>query len=187
MKRLDYQILIILFVAGLLSGGAIAIGSATGVQDAQEGQTLEAAARSNIASILLYRRGAMVTNPEQDVVWLNPPAGELGPEDSMSTQTFLALAVPPGSNDRDLYRIDAKISPQGRLFDDSWIVNLTRTEGADDNQLTSSGTLVATVVSYAQKVTAIEIRDFAGEKSHEMGIENWNRLALLGNQITNLE
>ena len=171
----DARLRIILFVAGLLLG-AETIHSRS-VQDAEpaiSNETLDAAVRRNVASILLERRNVRVLDTNRDVYWLHSPPGELSLGDTLETHTFVALGVPPeagpNSEQRDLYRLDARVTPYGMTFDDSWIVNLTRTSQADDSNLTVDGDLVATLVLYEGIPTAIEVRDFTGEDPAVVGL-----------------
>jgi hypothetical protein len=158
---------------------------------ATAGETLDAAVRRNVASILLERRGVRVLSPDRDIRWMSAPSGELALSDALHTHTFVALGVPPesgsDSRNRDLYRLNARVTPFGLVFDDSWIVNLTQTSQADDSSLTITGDLVATLVVYQGIPTAIEVRDFSGEDPKVVGTEDWGAIRKAGNIVTNLE
>lgn len=186
MQPIDSRIRITLFVAGLLVGAQVLAGGAwDDVRPAESGETLEGAVRRNVAAILKHRRGAVVADPGRDVRWIQPPDGDLGLTDSFGVQTFVALATPPGHAGRDLYRLEARVTPYGVVFDDGWIVNLTNTRLADDSLLTVHERQVATAVHYEGKLTAVEIRDLKGEDPELMA--GRSRLARIGNAITNLE
>ena len=188
MAPFDFRLRLVLFVAGILIGSmGPALSRVSATKEAEASDTLDAAVRRNVATVLLERRGATVHDPETDVAWVDAPAGDLGLLDAMKRQTFVALASPPGRKARDLWRLEAKVTPYGNVIDAAWIVNLTRTAGADDDALSVDGTRVATAVRDGGKVTAIEVRDLAGEDPARAGTSGWSRAARLENAITNLE
>ena len=188
MTTLDARLRIILFVAGLLFGGmAASYVSFDAVQAAQEGETLDAAVRRNVAAILFATHGATVRDPQTDILWFDAPGGNPGLMQTFEPYTFLILAQPAGEKHRDLYRMDARVTPYGVVFDPAWTVNLTNTAQADDGHLTQHGTKVATTVTYQDRLVAVEVRDLAGEDPERAGIADWSRIRLMGNAITNLE
>ncbi len=187
MTPLDSRLRLTLFIAGLLLGSRVYMDTPATVTAADEGETLETAVRRNVAALLEHEHGAVVANPETDVVWIDPPPGNVGVFDTMDRQTFALLATPAGGKARDLYRMEARISPYGRVFDPRWIVNLTHTTGADDSSIATSGTRVATAVRWGGVVIGIDVRDLAGEDPERAGIADWSRTRLLGNAVTNLE
>ncbi len=189
MTTTDTRIRVFLFIAGLLLGAeAMQPRTVLNTRPAIDGETLDAAVRRNVANILFERRGIKVQTPETDVCWVNAPEGGLELAHTLTDQTFVVLGIPPHSDEnRDLYRVTARVTPFGMTFDDSWIVNLTRTVQADDSLLVSNGNQVATVVFYSGAPTAIEVRDFLGEDPNRVGTDTWGLLRRIGNWVTNLE
>ncbi len=188
MKPLDFRLRVVLFVAGILLGTAIpSLGRSPAVSAAVAGESLESAVRRNVAAVLLERRGAVVKDPERDVLWVDAPKGALGLTDALRVQTFVALATPPGHLGRDLYRLEARVTPYGVVFDDRWIVDLTQSQLGDDAAIATSGSLVASAVFDEGRLTAVELRDLAGERPDRVETTDFSLVRRLGNWVTNLE
>ena len=145
MTTTDTRIRVFLFIAGLLLGAeAMQPRTVLNTRPAIDDETLDAAVRRNVANILFERRGIKVQTPETDVRWVNAPEGGLELAHTLKDHTFVVLGIPPHSDEnRDLYRVTARVTPFGMTFDDGWIVNLTRTVQADDSLLVSNGSQVA--------------------------------------------
>ncbi len=184
MRPLDTRLRTIALVAGLVLGSELmARTRVDGVTAAAEGETLDGAVRRNVARILSERRGAEVLEPARDVVWLDAPTGDLGLWSSTRRFSFAALAVPPGSGKaRDLFRLDARVTPYGVVFDDGWIVNLTGSKDADDGHLAAHGPWVATSVAWGGQTLAFELRDLRGAPGSSQSL-----LRRLGDTVTHLE
>ncbi|XXY50395.1 hypothetical protein WME91_04525 [Sorangium sp. So ce269] len=85
--------------------------------------------RSTALAAELAERG-IVAAPG-DVVWVDPPRGELSPFGVRSR------AVARGAvrgEPTDLYLVDTRLSPEGVLLDVSGVHNLTETSGADESK-----------------------------------------------------
>ncbi|MFT5433539.1 MAG: hypothetical protein ACI9OJ_004245, partial [Myxococcota bacterium] len=162
-------------------------GDTESVTPAVAGETLDAAVRRNVAATLQTTHGLTISDAQTDVRWLDPPTGDLGVFDSTDVHVFVLLASREAAAPRDLYRLEARITPFGVVFDSGWVVNLTRTDGADDSALEVDGQRVATAVRYGGQVTAVEVRDLSGEDPVRAGTSDWSGTRLVGNRVTNLQ
>jgi len=101
----------------------------------------EAADRSTALTQALARRG-LVAEPA-DVLWVDPPrgiGGTLGPGRRALVRGAQAAADP-----RDLFLVDAELSPEGVLLGVRGVHNLTETSGADESRPVHRGEIAAYV------------------------------------------
>ncbi|MBT9558278.1 MAG: hypothetical protein IV100_19750 [Myxococcales bacterium] len=189
MTASDARTRIAALVLGVILGSEVASSSRIeAVTPAAGDETLDSAIRRNVATILNERRGIRVLDPEADVRWLTAPEGEMGALGTTTHHVFAVLGtVGRESCNRDLYRLEARVTPYGVVFDDGWIVNLSHTADADEGNLVARGLSVATTVSWGGRVLAVEVRDLAGENRERTGAATWGLLRGIGESITNLE
>ncbi len=187
MTALDSRLRIVLLVAGIYAGALVVPEGGARVTAAENGESLDQAVRRNVATMLDHHRKATVLDPQRDVVWVAPPMGDLKLFDTLDSQVFVALATPRGSTERDLFKLEARVTPYGRIYEVRRVINLTRTRAADDAMLTVRGSKVASAVRYQGRVVGIDVRDLRGEVPARVGTEDWGRMRRLGNEITNIE
>ncbi|MFT7626104.1 MAG: hypothetical protein ACI9WU_005297 [Myxococcota bacterium] len=187
MTAVDGRLRLILLVAGIYVGGLVVPEGGQHVTAAAAGETLESAIRRNVGSFLEHQRAATVSDPNRDVAWIDAPDGDLGIWDTLDHQMFMVLAAPRGTEKRDLFRMEARVTPYGRIFDVTRVVNLTRTAAADDSALVVSGHRVATAVRYGGRIVGIDVRDLTGEVADRVGTADWGRARRIGNMVTNIE
>jgi len=157
------------------------------VRPAADGERVQDAVRKNVAALLMETRQLRVIESDTDVAWINGPPGRPSLRDAFAHHTFVALAVPEGGAARDLYRLEARVSPSGLVFDAAWVVNLTRSSHSDDAALDVNGTRVATAALYDGQLAALEVRDLSGEDPQVTGVDTWTFWQRMGDRISNLE
>ena len=143
---------------------------------------LLAAWQASAAAALNHRTGATVMSPKADVAFLDPPS-------LFRRGRVVALATPLNGRYRDLWRFEARATPNGRIFDVAWAVNLSRTSDANDRLLAVApdAPWAATAIFVDDQLAAVEVRDFAGVSAERDGTATWPWLQRAMAAITNAE
>ncbi|HEY3233152.1 MAG TPA: hypothetical protein VGJ84_00455, partial [Polyangiaceae bacterium] len=115
-----------------------------------------------------------------EVYWLDTPTGALT---RVRRARAIARAQRPGEL-ADIYLLDVKLSPEGRLLDLDGSYNITDTSAVDERNPAVSGPRVAWVIQSGGKVSGVHYADLRGETPAP---KVWSALAVWQNQLTNLQ
>ena len=175
----------LLIVIGATIAMATAARSGTVVDDSSANE-LTTRVRENLASTL-RARGFHVRDPAMDIAPVGSPAIPRSVVGALGRRLFVALASTAPDTPRDLYRLEARTTRDGGVVAVDWIVNLSRSERADDALLAVEGHRVATAVSWEGQLAALEVRNLSGEDPVIAGTADWPFWQRTGDRIANLE
>jgi hypothetical protein len=154
-------------------GGALA--TVRGVEIADCAATPEASLAHALA-----KRG--LTCEAGDVTWMGSPGGVLA---SVLGGGRAVVRASAGSEPSDLYLVDVRRSPEGRLLavGDTW--NLTGTSGVDESRPIVRGTRVAYATSADGLYTGVHVLDLAGRAPGKTA--DFTRMQRAQAALTNLQ
>jgi hypothetical protein len=133
-----------------------------------------------LASYLSQRRG--LACGEEDVVWLSGPRGVHGT--IFGGAKALVRAIDRGEP-ADLYLVETRLSPDGKLVDvgDTW--NVTRTTGVDEGRPLLRGSIVAYATSVDGIFTGVQSLDVNGRPPSQY--TDFTRLQRWQTAVTNFQ
>ena len=114
---------------------------------------------------------------EADVAFLSPP--NVG----LSARLAFALARPSPDEPRDLYLVEARVAPTGRVLAVGGVTNVSRSIGADETGLVVRRPFAAYATVTEAGVVAVTVLDTRGEdRSLTKG---WSAFGRFANRVTN--
>jgi len=136
--------------------------------------------RSAALATSLNARGLACS--EDDIAWLDGPHGVHG---SLFGKAKALVRASAHGEPADLYLVNTRLAPNGRLLDvgDQW--NVTRTTGVDESRPIARGRLVAYATSVDGIATGVHTIDLTGKSPAEYA--DFSRLQRWQLTITNLQ
>ena len=123
----------------------------------------------------LAQRG--LTMEPEAVAWIGD-GGVLQPQG-------VVFVASDGGAPRDVYFALARVTGGGAVLDLTWLTNLTRSPGADDQRLVQSGHYAAYVSEVRGRYEAVTVLDLRGEPAE--ATRGWSTLSKVQNRITNVQ
>jgi hypothetical protein len=144
----------------------------------------EPSASAAVADVLTARGFACTAD---DVTWTIGASG-LGGARSYGARAIVR-ATPP-DEPHDLFLVEARLSPEGRVIDVGSAWNLTSTSGADESRPLVAGSTFAYTTSASQQVTGVHVVDLAGRPpfdAKDPEFADFTRTQRAQTAITNLQ
>ena len=162
--------------------GAVVGGGALPRRAATPGSTAPRAGRPPSAALLSSSHGLACT--EDDVAWLAGPRGVHG---AMIGGARALVRATARGEPADLYLVDARLSPEGRLIDVGETWNVTRTTGVDEGRpIVARPDVAAYATSVDGIVTGVHTLDLAG-RSASRRTRDFTRLQRWQTALTNFQ
>jgi hypothetical protein len=161
--------------------------------------SIDDAAPSTSAALCDALSRAGLSCKAEDVLWIDGASGIVGAtlgqaralvrgrEVARAAGALEAGGAPVERNDTfDLFSVDARLSPEGRLLDVGDVHDLTHTLGADESQPVVRGSLAAYVVAVDGRPEAVHVIDLAGHDARaydeltraqrlQVGVADWQQ------------